>query len=145
MPLWASTITKILNPGLVKGWPHQRPLFLLLWTAHAQQLKRVILCRVDHTSGLCAAALFLLLQTAHAQQLKLAPLCCRVDHTSDLCAAALFLLLRTASSLRSIVGTELWQDLDSRWESNPRSLLSYGQVYCFTLKTLFRQDLTCPF
>jgi hypothetical protein len=41
----------------------------------------------------------------------------RVDHTSDLCAAALFLLLRTATSLRSIIGTELWQDLDSRYFS----------------------------
>jgi hypothetical protein len=41
----------------------------------------------------------------------------RVDHTSDLCAAALFLLLRTATSLRSIIGTELWQDLNSRYRS----------------------------
>ncbi|XP_023326731.1 uncharacterized protein LOC111700143 [Eurytemora carolleeae] len=38
----------------------------------------------------------------------------RIDYTSDLCAAALFLVLRTATSLKNIVGTETWQDLDTR-------------------------------
>jgi len=38
----------------------------------------------------------------------------RFDHTADLSAPALFLILRKATNLRTIVGTETWQEMDIR-------------------------------